>query len=32
MLISIGVGFAVATLCATGLLFVVQVVEDFRDV
>jgi hypothetical protein len=32
MLVSIGVGFAVATLCATGLLFVVQVVEDFRDV
>lgn len=32
MLVSIGVGFAVATLCATGLLFVVQVVEDFRSV
>jgi hypothetical protein len=32
MLVSIGVGFGVATLFATGLLFVAQVVEDFRRV
>jgi hypothetical protein len=30
MLISIGVGFGIATLFATGLLFVAQMVEDFR--
>ena len=29
---SIAVGFGVATLVATGLLFVLQVIEDFRDV
>jgi hypothetical protein len=32
MLNSIVVGLAVATLIATGLLFVVQAWEDFRDV
>jgi len=30
MLISIGVGFGIATLFATGLLFMAQMVEDFR--
>jgi hypothetical protein len=30
MLISIGVGFCVAALFATGFLFVAQMVEDFR--
>ena len=30
MLISIGVGFGIATLFATGFLFVAQMVEDFR--
>lgn len=30
MLISIGVGFGIATLVATGFLFMAQVVEDFR--
>jgi hypothetical protein len=31
-LFSILVGFGVGTLFATGLLFVVQMLEDFRDV
>jgi hypothetical protein len=31
MLISIAIGLSVSTLCATGLLFVVQMVDDFRD-
>ena len=31
MLISIVVGFAVATLFATALLFIAQALEDFRD-
>jgi hypothetical protein len=31
MLISIGVGFGVATLFATGFLFMAQMFEDFRD-
>ena len=30
MIISIAVGFTVATLVATGLLLMAQVVEDFR--
>lgn len=30
MLISIGVGFGIATLFATGFLFMAQVIEDFR--
>jgi hypothetical protein len=30
-LYSILVGFGVATLLATGLLFVMHVLEDFRD-
>jgi hypothetical protein len=29
---SIAVGYGVATLVATGLLFVMQIVEDLRDV
>jgi uncharacterized iron-regulated membrane protein len=32
MFTSIAVGLGVTTLCATGLLFVVQMCEDFRDV
>jgi hypothetical protein len=31
MFYSILTGFAVTTLVATGVLFVVQVFEDFRD-
>jgi hypothetical protein len=31
LLISILVGFSAATLVATGLLFVVQMLDDFRD-
>lgn len=31
MLISIAIGLAVSTLCATGLLFVAQMIDDFRD-
>jgi hypothetical protein len=31
MLISIAIGLSVSTLCATGLLFVVQMVDDFRE-
>jgi hypothetical protein len=31
MLILIVVGFAVATLFATALLFIAQALEDFRD-
>jgi len=30
MLISIAIGLGVSTWCATGLLFVVQMVDDFR--
>jgi hypothetical protein len=30
MLISIGVGFGIATLFATGFLFVAQMIEDLR--
>ena len=32
MLISIVIGLAIATLVATGLLFVAQAYEDFRGV
>jgi hypothetical protein len=32
MLISIVIGLAITTLIATGLLFVAQAYEDFRDV
>jgi hypothetical protein len=32
MFISIGIVFAVATLVATGMLFMVQIFEDFRSV
>jgi hypothetical protein len=32
MLISIVIGLAIATLIATGLLFVAQAYEDFRGV
>ena len=30
MLVSIGIGFTVATLVATAVLMMAQVVEDFR--
>jgi len=30
MLVSIGIGFTVATFVATGVLLMAQVVEDFR--
>jgi hypothetical protein len=32
MFISIGIVFAVVTLVATGILFMVQIFEDFRSV
>lgn len=32
MLVSVGIGFSVATLVATGVLFLAQMVEDFRGV
>jgi|ABSP01.1.fsa_nt_gi hypothetical protein len=30
-MVSIVIGFGVATLFATGILFVMQMLEDFRD-
>jgi hypothetical protein len=32
LLISIVIGFGITTLFATGLLFVMQMLEDFSDV